>query len=140
MLRARWDKLCWNIPFNRLAVAAGGITADRIVGDAELRETAHTLMEEVIATGNADLVYHSEQARIDRDAIVNRIFGLTDAMGVYKPSTMIDFVEQKAMEIEAMFGEPLHRAQLPGVNTPQLALLTAVLHALNEQRHGTECE
>jgi len=140
LLRARWEKLCWNIPFNGLAVAAGGITTDRIVGNPALRNAARTLMDEVIATGNADLVYHSEQARIDHDAIIDLMFVSTDTMGVYRPSTMIDFVEGKAMEIEAMFGEPLRRAQLLGVDTPQLALLTAVLHSLNAKLQGSELE
>jgi 2-dehydropantoate 2-reductase len=33
LLRARWEKLCWNIPFSGLCVAAGGITTDRILRD-----------------------------------------------------------------------------------------------------------
>lgn len=134
LLCARWEKLCWNIPFNGLAVVAGGITTDRIVGDPGLRNTARMLMQEVIVTGNADLVAHSEQVRIDRDAVIDRMFDLTDTMGAYRPSTMIDFVEEKAMEIEAIFGEPLRRAQSLGVDTPQLTLLTTVLRALNAQR------
>jgi len=136
LLRVRWEKLCWNIPFNGLAVAAGGITTDLIVGDPNLRNTARTVMEEVIEAGNADLVAHSENTRIDRVAIIKRMFESTDAMGAYRPSTMIDFVEGKAMEIEAIFGEPLRCAQSLGVATPQLALLTALLRALNAQRFG----
>ena len=134
LLRARWEKLCWNIPFNGLAVAAGGITTDRIVGDPDLRSIARSIMEEVIDAGNADLAAHSENIRIDQVAVINRMFGLTDTMGAYRPSTMIDFVDSKAMEIEAIFGEPLSRAQSLGVDTPRLALLTALLRALNAQR------
>jgi len=133
LLRARWEKLCWNIPFSGLAVAAGGITTDGIVGDPSLRSTARTLMEEVIAAGNADLAAHSEHAQLDDVLIVDRMFKLTDTMGAYRSSTMIDFVEGKAMEVEAMFGEPLRRAQSLGVTTPQLALLTALMRALNVQ-------
>lgn len=134
LLRARWEKLCWNIPFSGLCVAAGGITTDRIVGDRGLRNAAQTLMEEVIVAGNIDLEAHSESARIDGAAVMQRMFALTDTMGVYRPSTMIDFVEGRVMEIEAMFGEPLRRAEVLGVNTPQLALLTAILRSLNAQR------
>lgn len=134
LLCARWEKLCWNIPFNGLAVAAGGITTERIVGDPGLRNAARTLMAEVIAAGNADLAAHSENARLDHDALVTRMFHSTDTMGAYRPSTMIDFVEGRAMEVEAIFGEPLRRAQSLGVATPQLALLTALLRALNAQR------
>lgn len=134
LLSARWEKLCWNIPFNGLAVTAGGITTDRIVGDPSLRNTARTLMEEVIEVANKDLAEHAEDARIDGAAVIERMFALTDTMGAYRPSTMIDFVESKAMEIEAMFGEPLRRAQSFGVATPQLAILTALLRALNAKR------
>ncbi len=134
LLRARWEKLCWNIPFNGLAVAAGGITTDRIVGDAGLRAAARTLMQDVIEAGNSDLAAHGEDTRIDGPAVTERMFHLTDTMGVYRPSTMIDFVEGKPMEIEAMFGEPLRRASALGVATPQLALMTAILRALNVGR------
>ncbi len=134
LLCARWEKLCWNIPFNGLAVVAGGVTIDRIVGDAGLRNEARTVMEEVIAAGNADIMAHSEHARLDGTAVVYRMFELTDTMGEYRPSTMIDFVEGRTMEVEAMFGEPLRRAQSLGVATPQLALLTALMRALNAQQ------
>jgi 2-dehydropantoate 2-reductase len=134
LLCARWEKLCWNIPFNGLAVVAGGVTTDRIVGDAGLRNAARTVMEEVIAAGNADITAHSEHARLDGTMVVDRMFELTDTMGKYRPSTMIGFVEARAMEVEAMFGEPLRRAQSLGVATPQLALLTALMRALNAQQ------
>ncbi|MDP6127393.1 MAG: 2-dehydropantoate 2-reductase [Dehalococcoidales bacterium] len=131
LMRARWEKLCWNIPFNGLAIRAGAITTDRILADPGLREAARRLMEEVIAVGNADLASGSEPARIDGDAVISRMFELTATMGAYKPSTMTDFVEGKPMEIEAIFGEPLKRAQLLGVDTPQLVLLTSQLRTLN---------
>jgi len=131
---ARWEKLCWNIPFSGLCVAAGGITTDRIVNDAGLRNAALTVMEEVIGAGNADLAAHSENARLDRDAVVRYMFHLTDTIGAYRPSLMIDFVEGRLMEVDAMFDEPLRRARSLDVDAPQLTLLTALLRALNAQR------
>ena len=133
LLRARWEKLCWNIPISGLAVAAGGITTDHIVSDSGLLNAARTLIEEVIAAGNADLAHHAEEARIDGSALVDVTLNRTANMGAYKPSTMIDFVERKTMEIEAIFGEPLRRAQSLKVNVPYLTLLTALLRSLN---HG----
>ncbi len=138
LLHARWEKLCWNIPFNGLAVVAGGVATDHIVGDTGLRNVARTVMEEVIAAGNADLAAHSEQARLDRSAVVDRMFQLTDTMGAYRSSTMIDFVEGREMEVEAIFGEPLRRAQFLGVAAPQLTLLTALMRALNAQRYVSD--
>jgi len=131
---ARWEKLCWNIPFSGLCVAAGGIAIDGIACNAKLRNVALTLMEEVIAAGNADLASHGEMARLDRNAIVTHMFHLTDTMGAYRPSLLIDFLEQRQMEVEAMFVEPLRRAQSLGVNTPQLRLLAALLFSLGIRR------
>ena len=40
------------------------------------------------------------------------MFALTDTMGDYRrASTLIDFLEGRSLEVEAIFGEPLRRAQ-----------------------------
>ena len=125
--RARWEKLCWNIPFNGLCVAAGGVTTDVVVGDAALRAIARATMEEVVAAGNADLEGRGEALRLDAAAIVETMFRFTDRMGPYRPSTMIDYVEGRPMEAPAIFAAPLARARELGVETPHLATLTALL-------------
>jgi len=134
LLRARWEKLCWNIPFSGLCVAAGGITTDRILQDPGLYAAAHNLMEEVIAAGNADLEFHGRSLRIDRDSMTDSMFARTSTMGAYRPSTMIDYVEGRAMEIESMFAEPLRRAESLGLRAPYLTLLTTLLRSLNTGR------
>lgn len=134
LLRARWEKLCWNIPFSGLCVAGGGITTDKILADHDLNLSAHILMQEVIDAGNADLAAHGESSRIDKAGMVERMFKMTCTMSDYRPSTMIDFVEGRAMEIEAIFNEPLKRARALKVDVPQLSLLTAVLKSLNRER------
>ncbi|MFA5066015.1 MAG: 2-dehydropantoate 2-reductase [Dehalococcoidia bacterium] len=134
LLKARWEKLCWNIPFSGLCVAGGGITTDRIMSDAGLRAAAGALMQEVICAGNADLAYHGEKAVIAGEALVESMFQKTSTMGAYRPSTMIDFVEGKAMEVDAIFNEPLRRARELKVPAHGLALLTALLRSLNHGR------
>ena len=132
--RARWEKLCWNIPFSGLCVAAGGIPTDRIASDAGLRSTALSLMEEVIAAGNTDLKTHFESTRLEHNTVVDYMFHLTDTMGAYRPSLLLDFIERRPMEVEAMFGEPLRRAQSYGLEMPYLRLLTVLLRALDAQQ------
>lgn len=134
LLRARWEKLCWNIPFSGLCVAAGGVTTDRVIQDPGLRAAAHHLMEEVISAGNADLESHGEKVRIDRNSMIDSMFTRTSTMGAYRPSTMIDYVDGKAMEIEYMFAEPLRRAESLYLQVPRLTLLTALLRSLNTGR------
>jgi len=134
LLKARWEKLCWNIPFSGLCVVGGGITTDRIMADAGLRAAARALMEEVICSGNADLARRGEKSVIHGETMIDSMFRKTSTMGAYRPSTMIDFVEGRAMEIDAIFAEPLRRARELNIPTHGLALLTAVLRALNHGR------
>ena len=55
MTRARWSKNVWNLPFNGISVAMGGITIDILVNDLGLRRLAHKIMDETIAVANMDL-------------------------------------------------------------------------------------
>ena len=131
LLAGRWTKLCWNVPFNGLAVTAGGITTDRILADPALREAVTTLILEVAAAGNADLEAHGQSVRLDGAAIARNMVAATDAMAAYRPSTMIDFVEGQPMEVAAIFEEPLRRASALGVATPLLALVTGQIRMLD---------
>lgn len=49
-----WRKLCWNVPFNGLAIAAGGITTDKILADPDLAQRARVLMGEVKAAAQTE--------------------------------------------------------------------------------------
>lgn len=134
IIRARWEKLCWNVPFNGLTVAAGGVTTEAIVSDPALRAEAGALMEEVVAAGNAELAARDSADRIDGAEVITRMFTLTDVMGPYRPSTLIDFVEGRAIEVDAIFAEPARRARALGVPTPRLDQLTALLARLDPAR------
>jgi 2-dehydropantoate 2-reductase len=131
LLKARWEKLCWNIPFNGMTVAAGGVATDRILADAALTETTRALMAEVIAAGNADLAAHGEAGRIDGEEMIERMFRFTETMAAYRPSTLVDFLEGRPLEVDAIFAEPLRRARALGVETPRLGMLTALLRAVS---------
>ena len=135
LLQARWEKLVWNVPFNGLTVVAGGVTTEAIVTDAGLRREADLLMREVVAAGNADLAAHGRPNRIDGGELIARMFALTDVMGPYRPSTMVDFVEGRALEVEAIFAEPVRRAQALGVPVPRMEMLTALLSRLDPAHH-----
>ncbi len=127
LARERWRKLVWNIPFNGLTIAAGGVTSDDILGDDSLRLAALALMDEVIEGAN----------KCDCDlpsAIALEQMKRTESMGAYKPSTLLDFEAGRPLEIEAIWGEPLRRAQAAGANMPRLAQLYALLMSLDAHR------
>lgn len=118
---ALWRKLCWNVPFNGLSIAAGGITTDLILSDPELKQRAWDLMIEVQAAARA---YGVEI----EDAFLHRQFELTEPMGPYKPSSLIDFLAGKPVEVDAIWGEPLRRGQAKGLSMEQTNRLLVELN------------
>ena len=125
--RALWLKLCWNIPFNGLAIAGGGITTDRILASAPLRDLARALMLEVQEAAAAHGV------EIPNNYVASQ-FSLTEGMGAYKPSSLIDFVAGRPVEVSAIWGEPLRRGQAKGVEMGRLACLHSLLRHMVTSR------
>ena len=114
LMEARWQKLMWNIPFNGLSIAEGGITTDRICADPRIAAEARGLMIEIQrAAGGFGFTISDE--------FLERQFTRTVPMGPYKPSSLVDFLAGREVEIEPIWGEPLRRAQGAGVVMPRLA-------------------
>ena len=44
-------------------------------------------------------------------------------MGAYRPSSLIDYLEGKEVEVTGLWGEPLRRGQAAGVSMPKLTQL-----------------
>jgi 2-dehydropantoate 2-reductase len=129
----RWRKLVWNIPFNGLSIAAGGIDTAAILSDDHLRRECLALMDEVITAANKCGFPLPAAAALEQ---VKR----TEAMGAYKPSTLIDFEAGRPLEIEAIWGEPLRRARSAGAFTPRLQALYEKLKAIDSKRSGEIAE
>jgi len=83
LAEARWQKLIWNVPFNGLAIAGGGITTDRILEDSALAMQVRQLMDEIAAV--ARHLGH----RISEKFIQSQI-DATLGMGAYRPSSLVD--------------------------------------------------
>jgi 2-dehydropantoate 2-reductase len=120
---ARWCKLVWNIPFNGLAITAGGVATDRLCADPLLAAEVHELMSEVqLAAGRLGFVI--------TDKFLRQQFDVTPPMGAYRPSSLVDFLAGREVEVEAIWGEPLRRAQAVGTSMPRLEKLYASLKKL----------
>ncbi len=117
---ALWRKLVWNVPFNGLAIAEGGVTTDQLLASASITERVERLMREVQAAAKA---HHCE---ISDDFLVGQV-SVTKQMGAYRPSSLIDFLEGKAVELDAIWRIPRQRAHEAGVATPCLDQLVADL-------------
>jgi 2-dehydropantoate 2-reductase len=110
--KSQWEKLVWNIPFNGLSVAEGGVTTDVLLASQETENEIRALMTEVIHAARAlglDLSDELIEFNIDR----------TRPMGPYRTSSMIDFVEGREVEVGPIWEEPLRRAMEAGVAMPR---------------------
>lgn len=116
LAEARWQKLIWNVPFNGLAIVGGGLSTDRILADPALAGQIRPLMDEV-AMAARRLGFH-----IPEDFIQAQI-DVTPGMGAYRPSSLVDFLAGREVEVEAIWGEPLRRATAAGLLMPRLAEL-----------------
>lgn len=141
LARAHWEKLVWNIPFNGLGVAgiAGReavlrgrlgsgfqfsrvscLPTDALLDDPGWAALLRELMLEVIAAARALGMPVPQE-------LADRMFALTQTMGAYRASTLLDFEKGLPLELESLFLEPLRRARAAGVSTPRLAAMSAVL-------------
>jgi 2-dehydropantoate 2-reductase len=144
--RAHWQKLVWNIPFNGLGVASAAgydavisgesnpdapllpcLPTDKLLGDPKWESLVRDVMREVIVAANA------LGLRIAEDYAEFQITR-TRGMGTYRASTLIDFERGQALELEALFLEPLRQAQRAGVAVPRLGALCSVLSQLGAKR------
>jgi 2-dehydropantoate 2-reductase len=136
LLRARWEKLCWNIPFNGSSVAAGGVGTATILADAILSGAAEAAMREVVEAANADLAASGSDEHLVADDVVAAMFAQTATMGDYRTSMVIDYVSGRPMEVDAILGEPVRRARAHGLHLGAMELLYAAVHAADRRVRG----
>ncbi len=125
----RWRKLLWNIPFNGLSIAAGGVTVSDILGDDSLRGLAWELMEE--ARGIAVRLGHPIPVEYSRYHLER-----SADMGPYRTSSLIDWELGRPVEVESIWGEPLRRGRAVGLQVPRLEMLYGLLRSVVNQPRG----
>lgn len=126
----RWKKLVWNVPFNGLAIVGGGITTDLLMADEGLRTLARRLMEEIVEAA-AKFGHAIPRSFMDLQ------FDRTAKLGKYEPSSLTDFREGRAIELEEIWGEPVRRAKSVGVPVPRLEMLYWLIKRLLAAREKT---
>lgn len=128
LLLARWKKLIWNIPFNGLSVVLNA-TTDEMTGDAYILALAEELMQEVAAGAKS-------YDRLIPDSYIQNRLEYTIKMKPYHTSMKIDYNQKRALEIEAIFGNPLRMARSAGVELPKIAMLYQQLKFLDAKNRG----
>ena len=118
----QWCKLTWNIPFNGLCVAHGGISVKKLFTLPGEDERARAIMEEVCQAAEKrgfplplDIVRHQmERTRI---------------MGEFIPSSAVDYLRGRPVEYDAIWGSTLERAHAAGAVVPHWDKLAADIRA-----------
>lgn len=128
---ARWRKLVWNVPFNGLSIAAGGIDVEKILADEDLLYLTRALMDEVI--GIAKRLGHEIPSSFAEKNIEN-----TRPMGAYLPSSLIDYLEGREVEVEAIWGEPMRRGFNAGAEIGRLETLYRLIRRRVNARREAE--
>lgn len=133
LVTERWRKLLWNIPFNGLAIAAGGATVADVLADDGLRAGARALMAEAL---DAARRLGHEIPDSFADFQIERSY----SMGAYRASSLIDWQLGRPVEVEAIWGEPLRQGLAAGAAMPRLHLLHSLLRrvtARHAQAHAS---
>lgn len=117
-----WCKLSWNIPFNGLCLAHGGISIRQLFTMPQEVQRAGDIMREVC---------HAAELRgfpLPQE-IVQQQMDSTAAMGDFIPSSAVDYNRQRPVEYDAIWGTPLQLAQDCGAAVPEWAQLAADIRA-----------
>ena len=123
LLQARWQKLVWNIPYNGLSVILNATTA-QLMADANTRCLVEHLMQEVIAGAKGS-------RRVIPQSFVQLMLDYTENMKPYRTSMKIDYDQQRPLEVEGIFGNPLRIAKSNGIDLPKIDCLYQQLKFLD---------
>ncbi|MFT4176084.1 MAG: 2-dehydropantoate 2-reductase [Luteolibacter sp.] len=123
--KAQWEKLIWNIPFNGLAIAEGGVTTDVLLETVE--PEIFELMTEVVETAR-------KLGLPLEDSLISSNIERTRPMGAYRPSSMIDFVDGREVEL-SIWQQAIAVAKKKGVEMPLTEkLLERIVERIAERR------
>ena len=117
-----WCKLSWNIPFNGLCLAHGGISIRQLFTMPQEVQRAGDIMREVCRAAELRGFPLPQE-------IVQQQMDSTAAMGDFIPSSAVDYLRQRPVEYDAIWGTPLHLAQECGAMVPEWVQLAADIRA-----------
>ncbi|MBC3411880.1 putative 2-dehydropantoate 2-reductase [Pseudomonas sp. SWRI51] len=113
--QARWQKLVWNVPYNGLSVLLQASTTP-LMADPDSRALIEALMAEVVEGAKAC-------GQVLPDGYAAHLLRVTEQMPDYWPSMYHDHTQQRPLELQAIYAEPLKRAAAAGCQLPRMQAL-----------------
>ncbi len=118
--RERWTKSVWNASFNPLSVVTNGADTDTMLGTPEAEGLVRAVMEEVVTTAAAD--GHSLDSSVIESNLAH-----TRKMSHYRTSMALDYLNGRALELDAIVGRIVAIADGHGVAIPHLRTIYDIL-------------
>ncbi len=123
--QVRWEKLIWNIPFNGLCTLLNQ-TPGQLLARPETRTLVIDIMTEVIDGANAQGLL--ELIPVD-EMIASQLDKTEKHTAKYRPSTMLDRVAGRQLELSSIFQIPLQQTEAKDVTMVRVEMLHALLAA-----------
>ncbi|MCH2205976.1 MAG: putative 2-dehydropantoate 2-reductase [Lentisphaerales bacterium] len=127
IIEGRWRKLCWNIPFNGLTTVHNQ-DSSLIVKNPDTRNLAMQIIQEVISTANI-------MGKKIESGFLDQMLQITDNLGPYKPSMMLDYQAGRPLELEAIYKCPLEKAKAHDFSMPLTESLYQKLLTLENSKN-----
>lgn len=126
VVSARYRKLVWNAPFNPISVLGGGLTTRDMLTRPASRELVKAVMTEVLELAKA------AGKPID-DSLIEKNIEDTEKMVPYKTSMLLDFENNRPLEVDAILGNAVAIAERLKVPVPCMTTLYALLVGVDAQ-------
>ena len=126
LLFLRWRKLVWNIAFNGTTVVLNAAT-DKLLKCPQTRNLLRDLMLEVIQAARAC------GKELGEELAENHLM-LTDTFPPYKPSMMLDYENNRPMEIRYIYDNPVEEAARHGFDMAKTRVIAEQLHFLQARK------
>jgi 2-dehydropantoate 2-reductase len=123
---ARWEKLVWNIPFNGLC-ALMQKPVDSLLMFEPTCSLLREIMEEVIIAANAQSLVRQIPL-----SLAEKMVASTLKLGQYRPSMLIDRLEGRPLELEAIYGVPIRLAAEKGVQMTHAKQIFSLLQLIEK--------
>mgnify|MGYP000680410725 CR=1 FL=1 len=125
LMKSRWTKLIWNMPFNGLSTVLRA-TTEEIMSENNARELATWIMQEV---KNA-AAYCGISIQ---DKVVDKLLDVTSKMVSYHPSMKLDWEKSSPLETQYIYWNPINKASNAGYKMIACRTLAQELEFLNRQ-------
>ncbi len=126
MIRVKWEKLCWNAPFNPLSVILRR-PISAVLESPDLTRVARAAIAEVAAVAKANGIVLSEK-------IASETIDVSWDLKEYYTSMYEDFVAGRPTENESLCGAVVREGEKAGIATPINEILYVLVKVLEISR------